>query len=149
MFRSRQSPAKRPRSWRRNVVTAAIGATIWGAWAWYTNRADGGGSGICAALVQAMLAAGIVFFKTWSVEYWARYGRRMSARVLYAVAGTFAVILPVSVLAHWLAGTPRILVTIAPALLVGVAACIGYALALPAAETWIDESMTGSGEHKP
>ncbi len=114
--------------WKRSLATAVTGALVWSAWAAFVNGRHGVEAWLPAAATQAVLAFLIAFFMTAAVEFLVRLARRAWVSFVLAVGGTFAVIVPATLLGHTLAGTPELLATVTPPWLIGLVFCSMYTL---------------------
>ncbi|CAN0620813.1 conserved membrane protein of unknown function [Burkholderia multivorans] len=118
------SPAQRS-------LLASIGAMcLQGAWAAYANHAFGPWVAGRAAVVQGACSFGMTYAVTRLIEWlvMAFRANRQALRVAKTVVLAVAWMIGMQTLAHWLAGTPHIAITIAPAATLGTIYCTVYTL---------------------
>ncbi|KUZ26765.1 hypothetical protein [Burkholderia territorii] len=115
----------------RRSALASLGAMcVQGTWATYANHAFGPWIAGRAAVVQGICSFGMTYAVTRLIE-WSVVRFRTDAPTLRAAKTIVLAIgwmLGVQVLAHWLAGTPHIAVTIAPAASLGAIYCTVYTI---------------------
>lgn len=121
--------ARRP--WLRALALALAAALFYGTWAYLANRGSGPGVGLRAASVQAIYSATSTLALVVLIErlfVLGRAGGRDLRRAFWiAGPGAAAAMIVILFAAHALAGTPRVLVTILPSMIVGSTFCITYA----------------------
>lgn len=112
------------------VLSAVMAFLLWGGWAFYVNSKESFAAGLLAGFTQGIASFMITLFMVHAVTcLFLRIAGQTSRLVLPAVV---TVAFTGSCLAglHYLAGTPSILPTIAPALTVAFAFCIYTAFKL-------------------
>jgi len=109
------------------VVMGILAGLLYGLWATYANWNHDIAHVARAACVQFALSFCSTAFLTLMIEYLLARGRSASNRVLAAV-GPHAGMVLVFMTIHWVAGTPRVLKTIAPSAMIGLLFCITYVL---------------------
>lgn len=103
---------------KRGLINSALFCVIWGGWAYYANSGHGHAAALEAARAQAAFTVVNAFI--YSVMLEAVFHR--IPRALWRNLATFAI--PNAVLTaaltgvHWLAGTPALLETVLPQLLI-------------------------------
>lgn len=115
----------------RKALLISCGAFfIQGSWAVYANREFGWGKSLPAGLVQGLCSFAMTYLSTILIEY-ILFAAGAAAKTLgftAASASTIVFIAAAQSLAHWLAGTPHIIKTILPAVVIGGIYSIVYAL---------------------
>ena len=103
----------------RPFCLALAGATIQGSWAFHANLGAGTFAALRASLTQAAISFSFTLFMTLLIERLFRVGRTPERGFWIATlgAGAFAALAMLAV--HAAYGKPRILVTIAPSVLIG------------------------------
>lgn len=134
---------------RPALVAIALG-TIHGRWAAYVNWNHGFGHAVRAASTQFVLSFCSTLFLTPMIERILARERSASNLVLAAL-GPQAGMVALFVTIHWLAGTPHVLKTIAPAASIGLVFSVLYVLkrgrpsieaaVTPAAPGWAGEQV--------
>lgn len=115
-------PAPPGRALSRAVALATASGTAYGAWAVFANRAHGAAIALRAGAAQCALSFVSTFVMVVLLERLFALGRTPTRGFWLASAGTTAASATLMATTHALAGTPRILVTIAP--LVAIAATV-------------------------
>lgn len=115
---------------RRSALMGLLGLAIWGPWAWWSNRSHGSGAAWQAGLTQGFISFTITLLIGLIVEAATRFGGTRRARFAAGVGAAFAFISIYSVTFHTIAGTPELLVTVAPAIASGVVFAALYAARL-------------------
>jgi hypothetical protein len=129
----RASPA-RARSTARACVTAVVAALVYGAWAGFSNREHGIGVALEAGLVQGALSFLSTMTFVLVLEALFRLGGGAVQGFLLAAGGTISLMIAVMTTAHRMAGTPNLVTTIAPSIVVGSIFFVAYAWRLSVAE---------------
>ena len=117
------------------LLSALAAFVLWGGWAYYINGGNANPSSLTAAGVQGSASFVITLLMVRAITW--LHGRVPSGalRVWLPSAITLSGTGSLLIAAHWLAGTPRILPTIAPALLVGGLFCLFTSHTLLQSET--------------
>lgn len=107
-----------------NLISAVLAFLLWGSWAYVTNSGESMNRGIVAALTQGTASFVMTLFMVQAVTYlFHRFDRPLAKVVVPALivncCTTFCL-----VNVHTLMGTPRILATILPALMVAFSFCM-------------------------
>ncbi|MCB9703587.1 MAG: hypothetical protein H6711_16960 [Myxococcales bacterium] len=105
-------------------VAAAI---FYGSWAYFANHEVSRAAGARAAVVQGAYSALSTFALSLLMERLFRAGRSPGSGFAIAGGGGIAVMVTTLLIAHTLAGTPRVGLTILPSLVVGGSFCLAYA----------------------
>ena len=106
------------------LISALAAFVLWGGWAYYINGGSTNPASLKAAGVQGSASFIITLLMIRAVT--SLHGRLPSGTLqvwlpsVITLSGTGSLL----IVAHWLAGTPQILPTIAPALLVGGLFCL-------------------------
>jgi hypothetical protein len=115
---------------KRGVLNSLAFCIIWGGWAYYANAAHGQEAAAAAAKAQILFTSVNAF--VYSIVMEAIFGRIKPAALRNAV--TFAVpnVMVTVMLSgiHWLAGTPEIISTVLPPLLIIYSLCLVYIFAI-------------------
>ena len=114
-------------------MTAAGAAVLFGGWAAFANRHHPVKSVLTATLAQAGLSALSTLAAVLLLEFLFNLSRVGLVRFLFGAVVTPLCIIIVMGSLHWVVGTPRILVTIAPSLVSGTLFCTVYTAGLLAA----------------
>jgi hypothetical protein len=115
---------------KRAGVTALGAALLFGAWAAYANWDHGAGAVLRATIAQAGLSATSTFAAVLLLEFLFNLAERPALRFALGALVTPLCIFTAMAVVHLLAGTPRILVTIAPSLVSGSIFCLTYTAGL-------------------
>lgn len=117
---------RRGLDWR---LTAALGAALWGSWAFIANREAGVGSAALSAVTQAVVSAtSITLLSLLADRVLARRWPSAAVQVVAATVIPYGVLLSLVVSAHLIVGTHHLVRTIAPSGSVGIAYCVLYAI---------------------
>lgn len=113
---------------RRSLLAAFLAMCLQAAWAAYVNSGHGAWIAGRAALVQGASSFCMTYAVTLLMERLLMYlqAARPAMRLAVTAAAAIGAMLAVQSGAHWLAHTPHIAATIAPAALIGTLYCIGY-----------------------
>lgn len=122
---------QRRRATTRVLVLSALAALVYGGWAFAANFSHGMVSSTRAGLVQGASSATTTFVISGGIE--ALRARLGTSRGGLLVAALLPPTLASSlhVIAHWLVGTPEILRTILPSLVMGYVFGFAYFAATP------------------
>lgn len=115
---------------RRSLLASLAAMCVQGAWAAYANHTAGPWIAGRSAVVQGLCSFGMTYCVTRLIEWLVprfRSGPPVS-RIARTALLAIGWMLGVQVLAHWLAGTPHIAATIAPAASIGTVYCIVYTI---------------------
>jgi hypothetical protein len=114
---------------RRKLVLAVGAAVMYGSWAFVANVSRGGGAWR-AAVAQAILS--FVSTMTISIVMEAAYGRSGTpkARAIRAAAAGCATTCVMTTAVHLAVGTPNLVVTVVPVLVIGSTYCVLYSIGL-------------------
>jgi hypothetical protein len=129
----RASPT-RGHSTARAHVTATVAAILYGSWAGFSNWEHGTWVALEACLVQGALSFLSTLTLVLVLEALFRLGGRALGGFLLATVGTISLMISVMTTTHWMAGTPNLVTTIAPSIVVGSVFFIVYAWRLLVAE---------------
>jgi hypothetical protein len=113
---------------RKALISAIAGFVLQGSWALYANFSFGWGKSVPAALVQGVCSFVMTYACTMMIELILAATTRVAPtlRFVAASAATISFIVVVQASAHWLTGTPQILKTILPAIIIGGSYCVIY-----------------------
>ncbi|QDV19746.1 hypothetical protein Pan153_44140 [Gimesia panareensis] len=111
-------------SWHFNLISAVLAFLLWGGWAFVMNSGESVNRGLVAGLTQGTASFLITLCMVHAVTYlFHRFEKPLVKVVLPAcIVICFTGFCLVNV--HTLMGTPRILVTILPALMVAFSFCM-------------------------
>jgi len=116
---------------RTRILIPAIGAAIvYGSWALYANWDHGLSSAVKASLTQAAMSFFFTAFISSLIEYLFTLSQRLLFRFLLPVFGASALTSSLLVLAHVMVGTPEIVRTILPSIVIGFIYGVGYTILL-------------------
>lgn len=118
------------RSLARSLVSACYAAAIYGGWGFYANHAHGTAIALRVMFAQAAASFAMTFVTTLLIEaLLARLGHRWYG-VAQTIVYTFAICQLLVLLVHLAVGTPEILRTMAPNLLIGATFTTVYTVGL-------------------
>jgi len=112
-----------------SVILGALAFIIYGSWAIFSNWEYGLKKSLTAGMTQGLMSFLITTFIAFLMIWLFDQGRSHLMRFLYAVGGTNAVAITGMVVAHLIVGTPDILQTILPSMIVGFAMTVSYSIA--------------------
>lgn len=116
-------------TWFRIFVNAAGAALIWGSWAAFVHRNFELHILLKAAFTQAFLSAFFTLMGVTLLE--AIFARAPEpVRVPFSALSTFAFVLVSVLVIHTVSGTPNVLFTVAPTMILSLFYCFGYAVSL-------------------
>lgn len=118
------------RAFSRALRLATASGTAYGAWALLANRTHGLAAGLRAGFAQCALSFASTFLMVVILERLFVLGRTPARGFWLASIGTTGVSVGLMATTHALAGTPRILVTIAPLAAVAATVYTTYAWGL-------------------
>ena len=127
--RERTGSRKGRGSWRALVLGVGA-ALLYGSWAYFANLNAGADRGLRAGLVQALLSFTATVALVVLMERLFAIGGSPGRGFWLAGPGSSSVAALVMASAHGIAGTPHLLLTIAPSLVIGTAFCFAYAAGL-------------------
>lgn len=111
-----------------NISSAALAFIIWGSWAYYAN--SGSDTRLISALTQALASFCITLILVHMVTFIFHLLPKTPLRIILPAIISVSLTGSALILAHTLAGTSKILLTIAPALTVAFTFCVVTALKL-------------------
>jgi hypothetical protein len=118
----------------RSLGAGLAGFVVYGGWAYWANLGHGQAMGMRAGLLQGGYSFALTFFSTLMMEWlYRRCAGHAHARLL-TIAATGAILLAVPATLHMLAGTPEILMTVAPGFAIGMVYTTVYVTALARVE---------------
>jgi hypothetical protein len=121
----------RSRSTARALASAVVAAILYGSWAGFSNWEHGTRVALEAGLVQGAMSFLSTLTLVLVLEALFRLGVRLGGRAfhgfLLAAVGTTSLMSAVMTTVHWVAGTPNLVITVAPSLVVGAVFFIAYA----------------------
>lgn len=103
---------------------ALLAFVIWGGWTYYANAQAGYWTALISACAQGLFSMVMTFFMGYlTCFFFVRLTHPMAqllmpATLILTLSGTCLTVL------HWLVGTPEIILTIMPALIVGFLFCL-------------------------
>ena len=116
------------RSLGRSISSACVASTIYGGWGFFANHSHGTAIAVRVMLAQAAASFAMTFVTTMLIEaILARLGRRRFAAA-QTIVYTFVLCQALVLLVHLAVGTPEILRTMAPNLIVGISFTTAYTL---------------------
>lgn len=113
-----------------SYLSAAAAFVLWGGWALYVNSNDSFSAGVQAGVTQGAASFVITLLMVRCVQYWAQRFEHPLKQLLLPAVLTVSATGSGLVLIHWLAKTPNIATTIAPALTVAFAFCVATSMKL-------------------
>jgi hypothetical protein len=127
----RPAHAAMPRkAFARALMLATASGTAYGAWALFANRAHGLEVALRSGLAQCATSFASTFLMVVILERLFALGRTPTRGFWTAAIGTTAASASLMATAHAFAGTPRILVTIAPLVAIACGVYTSYAWGL-------------------
>jgi hypothetical protein len=117
---------------RRSMIMAAIAFLAYGAWAAYANWDHGAAAYVPSALTQGVISFLVTAFLTLGMEAVFRRMRPGWARFGVTALGPQTGVAIATATAHYAVGTPEILTTMAPSLILGTLFCALYTAGLVA-----------------
>ncbi len=120
----------RPQGLWRALVLGVGAALLYGSWAYFANHEVGVGAGLRAACVQALLSFTATVVLVSLVEHLFAAARNPGWGFWLAGFGGSCTGALVMASVHGIAGTPNLLLTIAPSLVIGTTFCFVYAAGL-------------------
>lgn len=127
------TPGRAPQSWGRHLLSladglsgACIGFVFYGLWTLWANGEHGLTIAARAALLHGSLSFIVTFSGTWLMKTLHRGTAPAWWRFWRAVCGTLISLYTLIVGAHWLNGTPEILLTLAPGFPITVIFCVSF-----------------------
>lgn len=129
-----RASSMRGRSTVRAYVTATGAAILYGSWAGFSNWEHGTSIALEACLVQGVLSFLSTLTLVLVLEALFRLGGRALGGFLLAAVGTLSLMIAVMTTTHWMTGTPNLVTTIVPSIVVGSVFFIAYAWRLLVAE---------------
>ena len=115
---------------RRAFFSAVVAFIIWGSWALIAHWDYAIWVKVKAGVTQGMSSFTFTYIGTIMLERLFRVGKTPLTQVLISGLGTFGIVLSSVLVIHTLAGTPEMLLTIAPSMTVSFFYCLSYAAAL-------------------
>lgn len=128
-YRPESKPERRSAT-LRSVLAGLVGAALYGSWAFVVNRDHGADVALTAALTQAFVSFSATFAVTATMETLARTALSLPLRFLFSSLGGFGLAALYTLGMHLWMGTPEVLKTAAPSLIVGSVYCCIYSAAL-------------------
>ena len=113
-----------------NYISASLAFILWGGWAFYINSSTSVLSGITSGLTQGTASFIITILMINSVNFWLLKFKHRITKTLFPALITVSCSGLGLIIVHHLAGTPNIIVTIAPAITVAFSFCIFTSLQL-------------------
>lgn len=107
-----------------NYVSALMAFMLWGGWAFYVNGKDTDNAGIISGLTQGTASFMITLFLVHSVTHLYHRFKHPVAKLLFPAIVTVCFTGMCLLLIHSFVGTPRILLTILPAITVAFSFCL-------------------------
>ena len=114
----------------RSIVSGLFGFLAYGGWAFYVNYAHGLDAATKAAFTQGSYSFIVTLVMTLLMEYLFRLLSNPGLRFCVTFFGTCAVLYSSSWGVNVLAGTPEILMTILPGVVIGTVYTFVYTLSL-------------------
>lgn len=137
----------RRRSLGRVLSSACVAAVIYGGWSFFANDGHGAAIATRVMLAQAATSFALTFVTTALIEgIHARVGRRRLG-IAATILGTFGLLQGFNVAVHLAVGTPELLRTLAPNVIVGATFTTVYTLAVHRAI--VRESAAGEPARAP
>ena len=120
---------------RYKLFSASSAFFIWGSWAYYINSVESKAVGLVSGLTQGVASFIITLFVVYAVTKIYNALPESAWRLILPAILTVSCIAVCLVAIHTIAGTPRILPTIAPSLSVAFLFCVFTAYKLSRTET--------------
>jgi hypothetical protein len=126
--RSRESAARASRNGpsARGLALAIGAGCMYGAWALWANSAHGAAAGWRAAGTQFLVSVVVTLAITTVMEQVHASLSSRLPRVAGAIAASVGVTVIFTIALHYASGTPEILATVLPVLILGSLYCIAY-----------------------
>lgn len=106
-----------------NVIAGLLAFFTWGGWALYVNSDDSLNQGIISGITQGVASFAITQFMVFAVTKLFRWYKHPVAKI-FLPAFTIAIFTnSIVIFIHYLVGTPNIIETVAPAIVVALCFC--------------------------
>ena len=125
-LRSRSDSSLRSRPSARGLALAIGAGCMYGAWALWANSAHGAAAGWRAAGTQFLVSFVVTLAITTVMEQVHASLPSPLRRVAGAIAASVGVTVILTLSLHYASGTPEILATVVPVLVLGSLYCIAY-----------------------
>tara|TARA_R110002111_G_scaffold247140_4_gene310126 strand:+ start:16693 stop:17097 length:405 start_codon:yes stop_codon:yes gene_type:complete len=107
-----------------NFLSAILAFMLWGSWAYHINSASSPQSGVVAALTQGTASFLVTLIMVQAVTFLFHHFQKPFAKVILPAILVNSVTGFCLLSVHTLMGTPRVLATIIPVLIVAVSFCL-------------------------
>jgi hypothetical protein len=124
--------SRRREELRRSLLIAAGSFVAYGSWAAFANWAHGPRVYVVSGLTQASISFVVTATLALGMEAVFRRLRSGLLRFVVTALGPQSAVAALTAAAHWAVGTPEILMTMAPSLIVGAVFCLLYTAGLEA-----------------
>ncbi len=112
----------------RGILSGLFFTALWSSWAYYANMAYGVEAARKAAITQGSFTIVNAFLFTVIMEYMFSIGKTAFTRLLLAFVLPNSIVAVVLTSLHYYRGTPNVLTTVAPSLVIVAALSLGYVL---------------------
>lgn len=112
----------------RGALSGLFFTALWSSWAWYANSAHGAGAAKKAAVTQGSFTIINAFLFTVIMEYMFSIGKTVWMRLLLAFVLPNSIVAVILTSLHYYRGTPNVLATVSPSLIIVAALSLVYVL---------------------
>ena len=128
----------------RAIATSCGAGVLYGTWAGIANRDHGAQAALRAAATQALVSITLTFCVVLIMEYLSRRGRSPLHGFLLSAIATTSLMIGLTVSAHAWSGTPHLIASVAPSVLIGTVFIVTYSRALWILRTKASTPTTGA-----
>lgn len=114
----------------RAIATSCGAGALYGTWAGIANRDHGAHAALRAAATQAIVSVALTFCVVMIMEYLSRRGRSPLHGFMLSAVLTTSLMIGLTVCAHAWSGTPHLIASVAPSILIGTTFIVTYSRAL-------------------
>lgn len=112
----------------RGLLSGLFFTALWSSWAYYANSTHGAEAAKKAAITQGSFTIINAFLFTVIMEYMFSIGKTTLMRVLLAFVLPNSIVAVVLTSLHYYRGTPNVLATVSPSLIIVAVLSLGYVL---------------------
>jgi hypothetical protein len=128
----------------RAIATSCGAGVLYGSWAAIANRDHGAQAALRAAATQAIVSVTLTFGVVLIMETLSRRGRSPRHGFAISAVATTSLMIALTVCAHAWSGTPHLIASVAPSVLIGTAFIVTYSRALWILRTKATNPTTGA-----
>lgn len=112
----------------RGLLSGLFFTALWSSWAYYANLAHGAAAARKAAITQGSFTIINAFLFTVIMEYMFSIGKTTLMRVILAFVLPNSIVAVVLTSLHYYRGTPNVVATVSPSLIIVAVLSLGYVL---------------------